>query len=136
MRPETGRALLFLCPAVVYLLVVTLLFFIYTISVSLHDWYLSGDRRFCSIENDLTLLKDFRFWASLKITVHPVSACHFLHCLFGCSLALMLSLISRRKRVFAVFFGPPVMLRPMPTLHRRRIPDEIWCLRAHVESRV
>ena len=68
MRPETKRALIFIGPAMVYLLVVTLFPFIYTISASLYDWYLAGERSFCGIENYLNLMKDaawlFIQWAT------------------------------------------------------------------------
>ena len=113
IRSETKKAWLFLSPAFVYLLIVTIFPFIYLIFASLHSWYLPTGRTFVGFKNYANLINDSIFWSSLKVTLLFVGSCLFFEHLIGFIVALLLSLVTKFRGSLAVCFVVPMMLPPI-----------------------
>ncbi|MCC7448225.1 MAG: sugar ABC transporter permease [Anaerolineae bacterium] len=71
-RPQWRRrqymGLLFVLPAITFVIIFFIIPLIMTLWMSLHNWPLIGKSRFIGLDNYATLLSDKQFWASLGFT--------------------------------------------------------------------
>ncbi|QPM68163.1 carbohydrate ABC transporter permease [Atribacter laminatus] len=114
MRKEAARGWAFLLPTMLFLVILTIYPFIFTVSASLTNWYLPETKRtFIGIQNFINLFKDPWFWSSLRITLIFLFGCLFFEHFFGFLLALLLSLLGKAKSYLPLFFIVPMMLPPI-----------------------
>jgi multiple sugar transport system permease protein len=116
---RTGTAdrskLLFLTPAAVLILVLSIFPLLFSLALSLVSWdlgRLEGGIRFVGLNNFITLFKDGRFWSTTRVTVTFVILAVGLQYLVGLGLAILLNQEVRFRRFFRVVFLIPMMLTP------------------------
>lgn len=105
----------FLLPAVILILLLSIFPLIFSLIVSFLSWDLSrlvGSIRFAGLANFITLVKDERFWNTTRVTVIFVTGAVALEYVLGLGIALLLNQISRLRRTFTVIFLLPMMLTP------------------------
>lgn len=109
------RALPFLLPAVVLLLLLTLFPFVFTIALTLSRVSLVGGLRleFAGLANWARLLSDERFWTSLRNTLTIVAVSVSAELVLGVALALLLYRPIRGGGIFRVLFIIPLTLTPI-----------------------
>lgn len=104
---------LFLGPALIYMLGVIILPFLFTIALSLSSW--SGSKPGLGklgLMNYKNLLTDGRFWNSLLTLVIVVVVAFCLEYWIGMGLALLLANKRKGDRFFRVLFLAPMMVTP------------------------
>ena len=106
-------ALLLLAPTVIILLALTIFPLIYSVYVSLFDFYLPRPHRraFVGLENYGTVLTDARFWASMRITGIFMFFSISIQFILGTALAVFFFDEFRGRSAKAVYL--PLILVPM-----------------------
>ncbi|MGE5572795.1 MAG: carbohydrate ABC transporter permease [Bacteroidota bacterium] len=104
----------YVVPCVVFLLILTLFPFLFTIFASLRDWYLpEGLGQFVWLRNYIDILLDGEFWRAVGVSLtFAVSALLAEH-LLGFLLAFGISRTMRLRGFLTVGFMLPMMLPPI-----------------------
>ena len=147
-------AILLLAPTVIILLALTIFPLIYSVYVSLFDFYLPRPHRraFVGLENYGTVLTDARFWASMRITGIFMFFSISIQFILGTALAVFFFDEFRGRSAKAIYL--PLILVPMmiaPVRRRLRLaaalpggvraaqlhaaPDRVVAPRVHRERR-
>ena len=102
--------ILFVLPAVLFMLIFFIFPLLMTVWMSFHDWPLLGQPTFTGIENYITLVQDKQFWASLWFTTQytvlvtiPIFTLAFM-------LALLVNLPLRGVGIFRTAYFVPVVI--------------------------
>ena len=106
---------LFLTPAAILILVLSIFPLIFSLSLTFVSWDLSrleGGIRFNGLNNFITLGKDARFWSTAFVTLKFVIGAVALQYFVGLGVALLLNQEIRFRRFFRVVFLIPMMLTP------------------------
>ena len=76
-RLTWGDAAIFLLPALLVMLVITLYPFVYTVVLSFHNWNLAAFQppRFVGLDNYLAFFNDPDVWRALRVTALYVLGC-------------------------------------------------------------
>jgi multiple sugar transport system permease protein len=84
-------AVLFLAPAFLVMLVITLYPFLYTLHLSFHDWNLAAfhDKRFVGLANYIEFLTNPDVWHALRVTALYVIGCVTIEVVLGLSIAFL-----------------------------------------------
>lgn len=112
---DRGAKYLFLLPAVVLILALSIFPLLFSLALAFLSWDLSrleGGIRFAGLQNFLTLLGDTRFWNTSRVTVVFVASAVTLEYLLGLGVALLLHQDIHFRRFFRVAFLLPMMLTP------------------------
>ena len=107
--------LLFLMPAAVLILALSIFPLLFSLALALVSWdlgRLEGGIRFVGLNNFITLFKDGRFWSTTRVTVTFVFFAVGFQYLLGLGLAILLNQEVRFRRFFRVVFLIPMMLTP------------------------
>jgi multiple sugar transport system permease protein len=107
--------LLFLMPAAILILALSIFPLLFSLALSLVSWdlgRLEGGIRFVGLNNFITLFKDGRFWSTTRVTVTFVILAVGFQYLVGLGLAILLNQEVRFRRFFRVVFLIPMMLTP------------------------
>lgn len=106
--------LIFILPALLYLLVLSIYPLIYSFVLSLqHLNVQSGDITFVGFSNYVSLFKDKLFWQSLKIQAIFTFSAVSLELFIGFSLALIIDRRIRFEKFFRSIYLIPMMVTPM-----------------------
>lgn len=118
-RPRRGSAdrskYVFLLPAVVLILVLSVFPLLFSLALAFLSWDLSrlaGGVRWVGLDNFRTLLGDGRAFNTARITLTFVLGAVALQYVLGLGLALLLNQEIRFRRFFRVVFLLPMMLTP------------------------
>jgi multiple sugar transport system permease protein len=115
-RTATDRSKhLFLTPAAILILVLSIFPLIFSLILTFVSWDLSrleGGIRFYGLNNFITLGRDTRFWHTARVTfTFVIGAVSLQYCL-GLGIAILLNQEIRFRRFFRVVFLIPMMLTP------------------------
>lgn len=102
-----------LSPAFLFLLLVTLYPFIYTVIISTFSWYLPTTKSFVGIKNYIDVLTDTEFLSALWRSIYFTVGCLFLEHFLGLFLAILLSSIKKLRDILTTAFMIPMMLPPV-----------------------
>jgi multiple sugar transport system permease protein len=114
MRGEQGKRVLFVLPAVLFVLSMAILPLIFGLGIAFSDWNLASPtgRRFNGLDNFRQMLTDPFYWNALRNMVWYVLAILPEYAIaFG--LALLLNGQIRARKFFRVAFLLPLMLSPV-----------------------
>jgi multiple sugar transport system permease protein len=115
-RAATDRSKhIFLTPAAVLILVLSIFPLIFSLVLTFVSWDLSrleGGIRFAGLDNFITLAKDTRFWNTARVTLTFVIGAVALQYCVGLGVAILLNQEVRFRRFFRVVFLIPMMLTP------------------------
>jgi multiple sugar transport system permease protein len=101
-------------PAFIFLLLVTLYPFVYTIFTSLFEWYLPSPQQvFVGLKNYGHIFSSGEFLPALWRTVYFTMGCLGLEHLLGLIFALLLANIGKLRGFFTAAFMIPMMLPPV-----------------------
>jgi multiple sugar transport system permease protein len=106
---------LFLTPAAVLILALSIFPLLFSLVLTFVSWDLSrleGGIRFNGLNNFITLGRDTRFWHTARVTLTFVIGAVALQYLVGLGLAILLNQEVRFRRFFRVVFLIPMMLTP------------------------
>jgi multiple sugar transport system permease protein len=106
---------LFLTPAAVLILLLSIFPLFFSLALTLVNWDLSrlqGGIRFIGLENFITLVKDADFRNTVRVTVTFVIGAVALEYGLGLGVAILLNQQVRFRRFFRVVFLIPMMLTP------------------------
>ena len=106
---------LFLTPAAILILVLSIFPLIFSLVLTFVSWDLSrleGGIRFYGLNNFITLGKDTRFWHTARVTLTFVIGAVALQYCLGLGIAILLNQEIRFRRFFRVVFLIPMMLTP------------------------
>jgi multiple sugar transport system permease protein len=106
---------LFLTPAAVLILVLSIFPLIFSLILTFVSWDLSrleGGIRFYGLNNFITLGRDARFWHTARVTFTFVIGAVALQYCLGLGIAILLNQEIRFRRFFRVVFLIPMMLTP------------------------
>jgi len=109
-------AILFVLPAVVILLSISIFPLIYELVLAFTSWELttSFPPKFVGLKNFSTLLfKDERFWSAMRVTGILMSLGVTIQLVIGVVLALLLNRIKKTRSFFVSLFMIPVMIAPV-----------------------
>lgn len=116
LRTATDRSKhLFLTPAAVLILLLSIFPLIFSFALTFVSWDLSrleGGIRFAGLRNFITLVNDGRFWQTARVTLTFVIAAVALQYCVGLGIAILLNQEIRFRRFFRVVFLIPMMLTP------------------------
>lgn len=104
---------IFVAPANLYLLLVTLFPLIYTTWLSLYKWNIPLPRHFYQLQNYITALHDPLFWYSVRITFTWAIATSLAEVLLGLGVALLLNRDSRVAHTVRSLIIVPMVLTPV-----------------------
>ena len=90
-RLNWGDAAIFLLPALLVMLVITLYPFVYTVVLSFHNWNLAAfqPRRFVGLDNYLAFFKDPDVWRALWVTALYVLGAVGVELVLGIAIAFL-----------------------------------------------
>ena len=110
---KAGRA--FLLPTVVFLLVLTIFPFIFSLSLTFGKASLVGGLKihFAGLRNWARLFQDERFWNALSNTFFIVALAVAIEYALGLGLAILLNREIKGRAFFRVLFLVPMMLAPI-----------------------
>jgi multiple sugar transport system permease protein len=115
-RTATDRSKhLFLTPAAILILVLSIFPLIFSLVLTFVSWDLSrleGGIRFYGLNNFITLGRDTRFWHTARVTFTFVIGAVALQYCLGLGIAILLNQEIRFRRFFRVVFLIPMMLTP------------------------
>jgi multiple sugar transport system permease protein len=115
-RTATDRSKhLFLTPAAILILVLSIFPLIFSLVLTFVSWDLSrleGGIRFYGLNNFITLGRDARFWHTARVTFTFVIGAVALQYCLGLGIAILLNQEIRFRRFFRVVFLIPMMLTP------------------------
>ncbi|MBD3326864.1 ABC transporter permease subunit [candidate division KSB3 bacterium] len=100
-------------PAFIFLLAITLFPFLYTVFISLHDWYLPSSKTFVGLGNFAEVLTDRDFLPALARTIYFTIGCLALEHGLGLALAIFLGSIKKLRGFLTASFMIPMMLPPV-----------------------
>lgn len=100
-------------PTFLFLLLITMFPFIYTIIISTFDWYLPTTKSFVGIKNYINVLADIEFLHALRRTIYFTGGCLVLEHFLGLFLAIFLSSIKKIQGILTTAFMIPMMLPPV-----------------------
>jgi len=119
-RPGFKRArlvpILFVLPAVVVLILITIFPLLYTLRLTVVSWELTTafPPRFVGLQNFIQILfKDPRFWNAMKNTGILVVAGVGLQVVLGTTIALVLNRLGRTRTLLVSLLLIPVMIAPV-----------------------
>jgi multiple sugar transport system permease protein len=107
-----SNAAIFLLPALLTMLAITVYPFVYALILSFQSWNLGGaaGRRFVGLDNYIAFFTDPNIWRSLKVTAVYVTACLTLEFALGLGLAFIFDQTFRGESVVrTLLFLPMVM---------------------------
>ena len=109
-------ALLFVLPATLTLLAITIFPLIYELRLSFMSWELAvgAEAKFIGLKNFATILtNDKRFWSSLKVTSVFMTVGVAVQLSLGTGIALLLNRVGRLRTLLASLFLISVMIAPV-----------------------
>jgi multiple sugar transport system permease protein len=107
-----GNAAIFLLPAILVMLAITVYPFVYTLVLSFQHWDLAGAgvKRFVGLRNYVSFFSDPDIWRSIRITAVYVSLCLLIELGVGLGLAFLFDAGFRgEEAVRMLLFVPMVM---------------------------
>ena len=107
-----GNAAIFLLPAIVTMLVITVYPFVYTVVLSFQQWNLGGfgGRTFVGLDNYIAFFRDADVWRSLRVTATYVFFALLIQFALGLGLAFVFDVAFRGDNVVrTLLFLPMVM---------------------------
>jgi multiple sugar transport system permease protein len=107
---------LFAAPAVIYLVGLWIYPIVYAVNLSMHDvqiYQLATGGTFNGFQNYVALMRNERFWNSLRVTVELMVIAVTCEFLLGLGLALLLNSAIRARRFFRAVALIPLMLTPV-----------------------
>lgn len=104
-----------LVPIIVYFLLIGIFPLLFTLVLSFLNWDVGAGRQitFAGLGNFAELIRDTRFWETLKNTMIFTTAAVSLQTILGFGLALLLNRNLRGQSVFRVLFILPMMATPV-----------------------
>jgi multiple sugar transport system permease protein len=102
-----------IAPSMITLVVVSLIPFVYTIYLSLHDAKFGRVTAFTGIDNYVTLLTDPRFWNSIRVAVVFVVIAVPIEFMLGLIGALVLNQHVRGRAILIPLLFMPAMMAPV-----------------------
>lgn len=109
-------AILFVLPAVLVLLAITVFPLIYELRLAFLSWELtvSTESTFVGLQNFADILfRDERFWSSLRVTMVLMIGGVAIQLVLGTSLALLLNQMGRWRTLLLSLFLIPVLIAPV-----------------------
>lgn len=109
-------AILFVLPATLTLLAITIFPLIYELRLSFMSWELAvgAEAKFIGLKNFATILtKDMRFWSSLKVTSVFMTIGVAVQLILGTGIALLLNRMGRLRTLLVSLFLISVMIAPV-----------------------
>lgn len=109
-------AILFVLPAALTLLAITLFPLIYELRLAFMSWELTTTEpaRFIGLRNfSRILFRDMRFWSSMRVTSFLIVVGVPIQLSVGTGLALLLNCLGRRRTLLVSLFLIPVMIAPV-----------------------
>lgn len=113
---KRGVPVLFVLPAVLILLVITVFPLLYEVRLAFMSWELTTNAspQFIGVQNFITILtKDGRFWSSMRVTVILMFFGVAIQLSIGTGLALFLNRLERWRTLLVSLFLIPVMIAPV-----------------------
>jgi len=113
---KRGVPVLFVLPAVLILLVITVFPLLYEVRLAFMSWELTTNAspQFIGVQNFITILtKDGRFWSSMRVTVILMFFGVAVQLSIGTGLALFLNRLERWRTLLVSLFLIPVMIAPV-----------------------
>lgn len=107
-----SNAAIFLLPAVLTMLAITVYPFIYALVLSFQHWDLagSGGKRFVGLDNYISFFADPDIWRSLRITAVYVSLCLLIEFSFGLALAFLFDTTFRGEEAVRMLLFVPMVI--------------------------
>lgn len=102
-----------LLPALLFLLLITMYPFIYTVFISTFNWYLPTTKSFVGIKNYIDVLTDTEFLEALWRTIYFTVGCLLLEHFLGLFLAILLYSIKKLRAILTSAFMLPMMVPPV-----------------------
>lgn len=116
MKIKRQNDIWFVLPSILFLLILTMFPFIFTIFSSLWDWYLpEGLGSFLGIKNYFNVIVDNSFWKAISVSLKFVILTLLGEHVFGFLLALGISRSRYFKGFLTVGFMLPMMIPPIVT---------------------
>lgn len=114
-RAEAWRRRGPLLPALIFMIVVTQIPFLFTLYYSTLSWNLvrPGSRRFIGLQNYVTVAKDSQFWAVALNTVILIVGVVLLSAFFGLLLALLLDRAFLGRGIVRTLLITPFLVTPV-----------------------
>jgi multiple sugar transport system permease protein len=112
---HSSGALVMVLPTAIILLMVGIMPLVYSLALTLHQWTLGRPQGpvFIWFRNYLSVVKDLRFWASLKTSFIFTAAAVSAEFVVGMALALLFSRDFRGNRLVRTLLLIPMMLAPI-----------------------
>ncbi|MEW5815579.1 MAG: sugar ABC transporter permease [Spirochaetota bacterium] len=113
---KRSGAILFVLPAALTLLAITVFPLLYELRLAFVSWELTTDTppRFVGLKNFATVLfQDKRFWSSLRVTLILIVFGVGIQVTLGTGLALLLNRLRRWRTLLVSLFLIPVMIAPV-----------------------
>jgi len=110
---ERNIKILFVAPAIAYLLALLLFPAIFNLYASLHNWWIGRSPEFIGAENFVELFHDNRFINDVIVTFKFVIIAVTLEVGIGFLLALAATKITKGAQVYRVLFIFPIMVAPI-----------------------
>lgn len=126
---------LFILPAVIYIIVITIFPLAWSLSLAFVDWKLTRatDPQFVGIRNfERLLMNDKRFWNALSFTALYVSVATLVELALGLALALILYSKIRGSRIIRVIILIPLAVPPIGTafMWRMLLQEDVGLINA------
>lgn len=112
IRGEQGKRTLFVLPAALFVISLTVFPLLFAILIALSNWNLSGTRQFNGFDNIRQMWTDPFYWNALKNMVW-YSLAILVEYAIAFGLALLLNAEIRARKFFRVAFLLPLMLSPV-----------------------
>ena len=112
MRPERAK-LLYLAPALAWILAMVLFPLLYTIGISFFDYTLGAETEFDYGLNYVRAVQDYRFWNGLRVSAVFTVVVVSIEFLLGLGLALLFSGRMRGRRAFRLIMLLPLFACPI-----------------------
>lgn len=103
----------FVGPGILWVLFFTIFPLLYSLRLSFFHARLGKEPRFIGVGNFARAFDDYRFWATLRVTLFFVIVSVTLTVLLGLGLALLFNRPMRGRRVFRALFTTPLFTAPI-----------------------
>jgi multiple sugar transport system permease protein len=102
-------------PALLFVGIMIVFPIFYTGRVSLYEWSMSSTvtPKWIGLDNYISLLKDERFWNSVKVTFYFSSASMIIEMVLGVAIAVLLNRKFRGKNIVKTIFMLPMVATPV-----------------------
>jgi multiple sugar transport system permease protein len=112
---HSGGALVMVLPTAIILLMVGIMPLVYSLALTLHEWTLGRPQGpvFIWFRNYVSVVKDLRFWLSLKTSFIFTAAAVSAEFVVGMALAVLFSRDFRGNRLVRTLLLIPMMLAPI-----------------------